>query len=86
MGTLPFYIIGVVAIIIGVVFAFWINVALLFTAAIGAISLIYAICRTVIGKKRMNKYSAELVDWKESGVRAEQLLREAERLVNGADY
>lgn len=85
--TVLFYIAAGIAIGLGALLAATFLHILGYTfIVVGAISLIYAICRTVIGKKRMNKYSAELADWKESGVRAEQLLREAERLVNGADY
>lgn len=89
--TVLFYIAGVVAIALGAVlaavssefFSYFLHLIGYTLIGAGAISLVYAICRTVIGKKRANKYSSDLSDWQEKGSRAKELLREAERLVNG---
>lgn len=86
MSTLTFYILGVIALVIGIAFAIWISPILLVAAVGGALCLVYAICRTVIGKKRTNTYRFELADWKKNqGVRAEKLLKYAERIVNGIE-
>lgn len=84
--TVVSYIAGVLFCAMGIIFGILEGLPMLFWAAIGVPFLIFAICRTVIGKKKMNAYRVELADWEDGqGVRAEKLLKNAERIVNGME-